>query len=137
MTHLVKGKSKMCLIDDAEPLDFCTEKIRTARKTHTCSECDRTIAPGEQYAYVSYGKDGEMGSNKTCHHCKIAAQWLYKHCGGYCFGSIKEELAEHYNEGYQEEDLQWLLIGISRGWKTLRGDELLAVPQPEEKAISF
>jgi hypothetical protein len=66
----------MCMIDDAEPLDFCLETIRKARKLHVCSECDRTIAPEEQYVYTSYGKDGDMGSNKTCQHCLTAAQWL-------------------------------------------------------------
>jgi hypothetical protein len=124
------------MIDDAEPLDFCLEKTRTARKSHTCSECDRTIQNKEQYFYVSYGKDGDMGSNKTCQHCQLAAQWLQKHCGGYCFGGIEEELAEHYLEGYREDDLQRLLIGIRRGWKAFRGDGLLPIPRLEDKAIA-
>jgi hypothetical protein len=115
------------MIDDAERLDFCREQLRTARKSHTCSECDRTIAPKEKYAYTSYGKDGDMGSNKTCQHCLTAAQWLQKHCGGYCFGDIKEELEEHYDEGYREDGLQRLLIGIRRGWKAFNGDGLLEI----------
>jgi hypothetical protein len=61
----------MCLIDDAEPLDFCLEKTRTARKSHTCSECDHTIAPGEQYTYASFGKGLEVMKNIIVYDIEI------------------------------------------------------------------
>jgi hypothetical protein len=77
-----------------------------------------------------------MGSNKTCQHCQFAAQWLQKHCGGYCFGGMREELEEHYSEGYREDSLPRLLIGIRRGWKAFRGDGLLLVPRVKDEAIA-
>lgn len=104
----------MCMIDDAEAVDFCCSKVRTARKTHKCSECDRQILKAEKYFHSVFKIDDSMGTNKRCSHCDIAAQWLSYHCGGWVMGSIKDELMEHYDEGYREDGLQHLVIGIRR-----------------------
>jgi hypothetical protein len=127
------------MIDDAEPLDFCTEKIRTARKPHTCSECDRPIQPKEQYVHTSIKMrdwDG-VEANKCCTHCNNARLWLNYHCGGWIYGNVKTDLEEHYHEGYREDELKRLVIGIRRQWKTFRGDKLLPVPRIQYEAISF
>ena len=116
------------MIDDSEPVDFCLQKVRSARKTHTCSECRRTIQVGEKYTHSSYGVEGIVQVNKTCSHCEIAGQWLQKHCGGYCFGQIQEELQEHYSDGYREDNLRELLVGVHRGWKAFDSDRLLPLP---------
>jgi hypothetical protein len=119
----------MCLIDDAEPLDFCFEKLRTARKPHVCSECDRTIAPKEQYVYTSMKMRDwdDVEVYKCCPQCVEARHWLNRHCGGWVYGNVEADLAEHYNEGCREDNLQRLLIGIRRQWKAFRGDGLLEI----------
>lgn len=119
----------MCLIDDADPNDFYCESFPKARRQHKCSECFRTINPGEQYTRTSAKFDGVVKTYKMCQQCRQAAKWLEKHCGGWCHSAIQEELQEHYSEGYREDGLQSLVIGISRGWKAFRGDGLLEVPK--------
>ena len=119
----------MCMIDEAEPLDFCCTKIRTARIPHICDECDRQIHPKERYTYSTFGLDGNIGANKRCSHCEIPAQWLIKHCDGYYFDSIKDELEGHYSEGYRKDGLSRLLIGVRRKWQAFSGGGLLSVPR--------
>jgi len=118
----------MCAINDADPVAFCYQKSRKARKDHHCSECGRAIQKGEPYTHSSFGADGSVGTNKACSHCEVAGKWLQKHCGGYCFGEISEELKEHYEDGYREDNLQRLLIGIRCGWKASQGDGFLPIP---------
>ncbi|MGL5059395.1 MAG: hypothetical protein ACRC62_05380 [Microcoleus sp.] len=115
----------MCLIDDCEASDFLYQEKRKARKKHTCSECRRAIAIGEEYIHSSFKSDGKIYTNKSCEHCEIAASWLNKHCGGAVFFGVKEDLEEHYSSGYREDGLQRILIGIRRGWKAFYGDGLL------------
>lgn len=117
----------MCMIEDSEPLDFCRTITRTARKGHVCSECGRTINSKERYTYSSFGKDGGMGINKRCLHCDVAANWLSRHCGGYAFDSIKEDLIEHYDSGYRKDGLQKILIGMNRKWQSFDNLALLPV----------
>jgi hypothetical protein len=126
----------MCMIDDAERVAFCSTTIRTARKTHVCTECRRIIQIGETYTYSAYGFEGSVGTNKSCSHCQAATNWLYRHCGGACFGAVKEDLIEHYDSGYREDGLEALVVGIRRKWKDLQGDGLLPVSHLEEKAIA-
>lgn len=45
------------------------EKMRTARKPHTCCECQRQIAPGEKYQDVWGVWSGERKSFATCESC--------------------------------------------------------------------
>lgn len=117
----------MCMIDDADPMAFVFQQTPQARKPHVCSECNRTIQPNETYTRSSVGFENTVKTYKMCAQCKDAADWLEYHCGGWCYGSIKEELEEHYFEGYREDGLQSLLIGIRRGWKAFDGDGLLEV----------
>lgn len=128
----------MCMIDDAEPLAFCSTTLRPARKIHTCDECGRPIGPGETYTYSSFKHPDwdAPETNKTCSHCKVAADWLSIYCGGFCFGAIKEDLVEHYDSGYREGGLQSLVIGIRRRWRAFGGEDLLPVPQFVQRAIA-
>jgi hypothetical protein len=116
------------MIDDADLTAFVFEQTPTACKKHKCSECSREINPGEKYTRTAIGIEGTVQTNKMCCHCKIAAQWLIKHCGGWCYGSIKEELTLHYDQQFREDNLQKLLIGINRKWKAFQGEGLLPCP---------
>jgi hypothetical protein len=115
----------MCAIDDSDHADFVSEVTRKARKEHTCSECFRTIIPGETYFVAAIGSEGSVRTNKRCSHCNVAAGWLEKHCGGWCYGGIREDLEEHWDNDYRADGLQRILIGIRRQWKTFQGEGLL------------
>ena len=123
----------MCMIDDAEQIDFCSQKTHKAKQQHTCSECKRTINVGERYEYSTVKCKGVPGIYvyKTCSHCLVAGKWLQIHCGSYCFGDIEEELVEHYDEGYREDNLQKLLIGMRRQWRSFGEEGLLPLPRIE------
>lgn len=129
----------MCMIDDADPMAFCLTEVRTARKTHVCGECKRTIQPKERYNFASYKHPDwdRPESSKTCSHCQVATNWLYKHCDGACFGEVKSDLIEHYDSGYREDNLQKIVIGIRRQWKAFHGNGLLPLPTQERLAIAF
>jgi hypothetical protein len=127
----------MCRIDDGERADFYLERNRKARKHHACGECERTILKGERYIYTSYGYDGTVSASKRCAHCNVAAEWLNKYCGGFLIEGIEIELEEHYHEGYREDNLVRIMIGMRRKWKTFAGDRLMRMPQIlKEEAVS-
>ena len=48
---------------------FYSEEMRTARKQHKCTECRRTIEPGEEYESVSGLWEGGWSKYKTCRDC--------------------------------------------------------------------
>jgi hypothetical protein len=124
------------MIDDAERVSFCSSTIRTARKTHVCTECRRRIQIGEKYTYAAYGLEGSVGTNKRCAHCQVATKWLVKHCGGACFGAVKEDLIEHYDSGYRENGLEALVVGIRRKWAASQGEGLLPLPVVEKGEVT-
>jgi hypothetical protein len=47
-----------------------SDRTRTARKTHTCSTCGRTIAVGEAYRRRFGLIDGTPHDNKMCLDCE-------------------------------------------------------------------
>ena len=54
------------------------DRTVTARKQHYCDSCARVIHPGEKYhRWFSTYPDPYAG--KTCGHCGLIWQWLYKH----------------------------------------------------------
>lgn len=59
-----------CEYGGGDPPEFTTTVMRTARKPHTCCECQDTIHPGERYEYTS-GRwcDHGMRSFHTCGYC--------------------------------------------------------------------
>lgn len=60
----------------------CNEKIRTAKKQHSCYECGNLINRGDKYEYTSGIWDGDPRSYKTCLDCKslrdvFFRSWIY------------------------------------------------------------
>lgn len=111
----------MCMVEEAEPIVVLTNTMRTARKEHTCTECDRTITKGERYEYVHGIADGGRMTSKVCTHCIAARQWLQYNCGGYCYFGVLEDLREHWDDEPETRSI-WLgraIIGMQRRWRSL------------------
>lgn len=108
----------MCRVDWDSAPDFYTEKMVTARKAHTCSECRRTIHRGERYERVAGKWHGLMSSYTTCVHCIAARDWLHIACGGWIFTEVLDELVEHWHESptFQTMTLGRLIAGMRRKW---------------------
>ena len=120
----------MCLFNGHDnDCDFCSEQMVTARKTHTCTECRRTITPGERYERTAGKWDGELHSFKTCRHCLEARSWLSDNCGGWLFGEVFADLWEHQQECAALQCLGfWRLVcGMRRKWADRQG-RLYRVP---------
>ena len=60
-----------------DSVDVYNEVLRTARKTHKCTECKTKIEPGTQYWDEAYLMDSEWYKSKICLDCK--ALHLYVH----------------------------------------------------------
>lgn len=118
----------MCRIDDCEPCTWFGTEYRKARKDHVCAECYRAITKGEVYAASSYISDGGFSTNKACAHCDASREWLNKHCGGWVTEGLMEELEEHFEEGYKEDRLARLIVGIKRKWVKFSGSGLMQIP---------
>lgn len=117
----------MCRSDDGDGPEFMDVRNPRARKPHVCDECARTIQPGEQYQVVAGLWDGDLRRFKTCAHCVMASGWLEEQCDGYGFGRLREEIEEHWHEGYKSAWMGRAIVGMRRGWKRHDG-ALLAVP---------
>lgn len=119
----------MCAIDDCdERVEVLREKDRAARKEHRCSECRRTIAPGETYHY-EFGKlEGEAVTYRTCAHCMVARKWLHKNCGGWIYNGVIQEILDHSVEYPALADpLKLIVTGAQQKWQSI-GGALMPVP---------
>jgi len=120
----------MCMIDDCDPVTPLTTREPKARKAHTCSECRRTIQPGERYRYQSFLMEGDLDEHKLCDRCAIPVAWLRKNCGGYVYGMVHEEIVEHARDYPQiGMPLARIAIGMKRKWKSFSGDGLMPIPK--------
>jgi len=117
----------MCMIEDCEPCELWDTVERKARKDHCCHECYRVIKKSENYIYNSFLSGGKFRNHKMCSHCSIAAKWLEKHCNGWPIGSISQDLIEHFGNGYKEDGIARLIVGMRRKWNKFSGG-LFKVP---------
>lgn len=106
----------MCAVDDAEPWTVSREETPRARKQWRCGECGRGILPGERYHLLVGLSGGIWHKHRWCAHCNAAGIWLAIACGGYPTGMLREELIEHWNEGYRSLPFARLIAGQRRGW---------------------
>ncbi len=90
------------------------ERKRTARKEHTCLECEKTIPVGAEYLDIrgvyENTSDTYALTTKMCLGCDEDWQKLteiqYDHRGEtcLCFGTLEEAIGEACNDGLLEDD---------------------------------
>lgn len=114
----------MCMIDGADSCEFLSKQIRLARKPHRCSECGRSIEPGEQYETYFGKAEGDTFRGATCQHCIAVRGWLVAVCGGFLYGGVFDDLHEHIDADLPENNPRWLYIatsGIQHKWRAKDG----------------
>lgn len=108
----------MCMIDGSDDrVNLLAEDWRTARKDHKCGECARVIPKGELYLVERWVYDGSATTHKTCRHCHRVRAWLGNECGGWIYGSVREDILEHVHEGYYGVSVKMMAIGMQRKWQ--------------------
>lgn len=126
----------MCMIEDADPADFLSERWQRSRAPYECVECRRTIAAGERYRYCVLKYEGQIETYRTCAHCVAAEEWLRVHCHGWLFGEIDEDLAGHLTGRWSTDGEREvvrpsaparLLVGMRRRWVRFDGVGLMEV----------
>ena len=134
----------MCLwIDEDGEWEHLSSGYRKARKDHTCTECQRTIEPGERYWFdtmveVGYG----IRTEKMCAHCQgvidvgIALtgchrSWWYGYVLDWLdesMGFVANVIREHDLEpGATVRMLRFVALA-KRGWRDESG-ELTPIPE--------
>lgn len=113
----------MCMVENADGWRVFRDDHPVAREPHRCGECHRTITSGERYyaasgvsQYIPRGESPRWERIRMCAHCEAAAQWLVEVCRGYVFGEVRDELCEHWNEGYASVPLGRLIGGMRYRW---------------------
>jgi hypothetical protein len=110
--------------------EHCTwfgSEVRRTRKQRQCDECGRQILVGEKYQRSTWKGDGfQVG--EACEHCTAAGTWLLAHCGYEMSGGLHDELLEHVGEGYTEDRLGRLVVGMRRKWQRFDRTGLMPVP---------
>lgn len=120
----------MCAIDDAEYWKVSRTEMRTARKLWSCEECGRRIVPGERYQFLTGCLDSHWSVHRTCLHCTAAGEWLNEVCGGYPISMLREELIEHWNEGFRSIAYGRLVVAQKLRWHDGRD------PVPDSAAVA-
>jgi len=129
----------MCMVDDAEGVDFSRSECRQSRKQRRCGECGREIAKGERYWTGALKSDGYVFSWQCCLQCRAATSWLSETCRGWLLESVLEDLLEHWREDEPGHRSIWLaraIVGMRRKWRTRRGALMKPLPAyvPKEAA---
>ena len=118
----------MCMVEYCDDMVTVIDDGRfvMARKQHKCTECNREIATGESYHTEAYRFDGGVRRHKTCAHCMVARAWLQDECGGWVYGGIEEDMAEHASEHYGLPVAR-LYVALRNDWRR-RDGSLRPVP---------
>ena len=98
----------------------------TARKEHKCSDCGRTIRPGETYRRGVGFEAGEVYSQwKDCRHCDFVLQaYDIAWDGEYSPDSFHEWAGD----GFQDLAEARLQAGFRKRWTTAQGN-LWPIPE--------
>lgn len=119
----------MCMIDGCDGfVTVLSSNKRKARKEHHCTECRRTIQPGETYLNEGTLWEGEKSTYKTCAHCVVVRDWLISECGGFIYSGVLEDIAEHASESGYGFGVTRLAVGIENKWKRKDG-RLFPIPR--------
>ena len=102
---------------------FVTTRPR-ARTDHVCSDCGRTISPGETYRRSVGFNDGTAWTWKDCAHCEAILSLYDLSWDG-------EYNADHYHEWATDGHNDWSEVRHAAGylmcWRT-RSGALLPIP---------
>ncbi len=121
----------MCMIDGAdEPFSAYQAVTRQARKPWECSECLRTIDPGEVYERVGALWESRWQTYLTCRHCVRARTWLTLVCDGWLHLGVHEDLKDHLDE-FPSWWLRLAVSGMDAGWESKTGKRWPLVPLPK------
>jgi hypothetical protein len=80
--------------DDGDAPSVYHMSQRTARKQHTCTECNEPIRAGSKYEHTSGCWDGSWSTYKTCLLCVEIRDHFA--CNGWLFGRLWEDLQENF-----------------------------------------
>lgn len=80
---------------DDWPADFWSSRTVKARVAHRCSECDRTIQPGEHYDRWCMKWEGHIDYGATCSDC-VRVSSAHNHA----MRSVPKDSAYHGERGY-------------------------------------
>lgn len=121
------------MIDDGDGhATVLHSRQQRARLQHQCTECRRTIEPGESYLAERTVFDGDAMSHKICAHCQRVRDYLIDHCGGWLYGGLHEDISGHYygstSNDAGEREVRLLSIGMSARWRRADGS-LWPVPR--------
>jgi hypothetical protein len=80
-------------VGDFDRAEFDSAEMRTARKSHACGECSRTIQPHEKYEHSRQKYDGVWYLHNTCADCLSIRESFF--CDGWMFESVLDDLRGH------------------------------------------
>lgn len=63
----------MCVVDDYDPPDFYSARMRRCRKPFACPECIHPVGCGDVYRFISGKWDGEIVIHRMCAGCAALA----------------------------------------------------------------
>lgn len=91
--------TESCYCEYDQP-SVCHSENRQARKQHRCSECGRTIRPGERYEHVWGVWSGSPGMFKTCSICVSLREYVSAHIPCFCwnYSNMRQEAIEMLRE---------------------------------------
>lgn len=103
---------------DYDPPSVFSDKTVKARKPHKCTECSRTIEPGETYHYAFGVWDGFADSFHTCSHCTEIKQFVRISVPCFCwaYGNMLDDAKEAIQEAYWRagDEVRGLFFGFGR-----------------------
>lgn len=103
---------------DYELPSFYVSRMRQARTKKRCSECDRTIAPGELYEGVAGKWEGDFRSYETCGDCVKIRKFVEVSIPCFCWGhgNLEEDVKIAIEDAYDraKPEVSGLAFAVGR-----------------------